>query len=418
MPERLGIYRVQLYRAKKKVKTLEAEVHRHISSKTVGGRVSREWLLRVFLAAPHSSARALAHSFRAVAGTDDCTVSRPTISKIKDAWVEMYVEMVHKSARNAVEAHIASAPIKAIYLVHVQDEAEIRLRSGDIRDGPSLPRRGRASKVQAHVVTLVAGRSRVDIPTELEALGDKTAQTLATSLESLLRRIAGVVLPQPSAHGVGAREPQPSAHGVGAREQQASAHGAGARLEFSAHGGGAREEQAERWVVHIIVGDGIPTNLAAAKVLWACVQEKPLGARSRYFVCVVKCGTHQAALSAKNGVTGSFAAAAGGELYKTIAGTAVRCFKYLINDYNEEFCNNVRCWVERELRVVAHGTGAREPQRVVAHGAGAREPQMELRDLYTSHVIPDEMMLLWNLGLGCFSHEVGVGVTQRKNDQR
>ena len=69
--------------------------------------------------------------------------------------------MVYKYARDAVAAHLASADgpaaFKSIMLVHVQDEADIRLRSGDARDGPSVPRRGRASKVQAHVVKLVVG---------------------------------------------------------------------------------------------------------------------------------------------------------------------------------------------------------------------------------------------------------------------
>ena len=346
---------------------MEAQVQRHESTKTIGGRVSQEWLLRAFLAAPHASARALAHSFKVAAGTDACTNSRPTMTKIRDAWTEMYKAMVYTSTRKAVETHFACAPLKTMFIVHVQDEADIRLRSGDARDGPSLPRRGRSSKVQAHVVTVVAGSSRRDIPTELEALGDKTAATLATSMETLLRGIVGSVLP-----------------------------------ERSAHGHGAREEQAERWIVHIVVGDGVPTNLKAAKHLWASITAAPFGSRVRYFLLVVKCGTHQAALSAKSGVTGSFAAAVGGELYKTVAGTAVRLFKYIINDYYEEFCHSVRDWVSKKLHVLAHSDGHRSPP------AG-------LRDLYSSHVISDEMMFLWN-GIKpmhedkCLLHEVGVGV--------
>ena len=346
--------RMKAWRLQRQVAELEAEVQRLMSSKTVGGRVSQEWLLRVCLAAPHASARAVAHSFRAVAGTDECTVSRPTISRIKDAWTDMYNEMVVKSARGVVSAHVASAEkLAALVLAHVMDETDIRLRSGDARDGPSVPRRGRASKVQAHVVTLVAGGQRREIPTELEALGDKTAPTLATSLEGQLRRVFGAVLPT-SAPG-----------------SEAAAHGD------------------EVWAAHILVGDGIPTNLAAAKLWWACVAERPLGPRVRYFLLVVKCATHQAALSAKSGVVGSFASAAGGELYKTIAGAAVRLFKYLVNDYYEEFCSAARAWTSTQLRVVAHGDG--------------------LRALYTSHVIRDEMLYLWNRGLGHLSHAVDSG---------
>ena len=358
-------YRKQIRRLKRQVTKLNAELQRHVSTKTVGGRVSQEWLTRVFLAAPHASARALAHSFRAVAGTDESTVSRAAISKIKDAWIEMYKEMSFTSARGLVGTHLASAKgpdaVRAFQLVHVQDEADIRLRSSEAREGPSVPRRGRASKVQSHVVTLVAGGQRREIPTELDALGDKTAPTLATSLEAILRRVVVGVLPQSSAHC-----------------------------------SSAREEEVEVWMMHILIGDGIPTNLAAAKLMWASVAERPLGSRVRYFLLVVKCATHQAALTAKAAVTGSFANAAGGELYKSMCGTAVRLFKYLVNDYYEEFCSTARDWVSTQLRVLAHGNGARQ----LATG---------LQDLYTAHVIPDEMLSLWNCGLGSLSHVLDEG---------
>ena len=109
--------------------------------------------MRVFLAAPHTSGNALAHSFRVVAGFDKSTVSRPTIGKIRDAWVEMFVPMVFAAARSCVDAHLASAQragraCAAMILVQVQDEADMRLRSGDARDGPTVPRRGRSSKVR------------------------------------------------------------------------------------------------------------------------------------------------------------------------------------------------------------------------------------------------------------------------------
>lgn len=94
----------------------------------------------------------------------------------------MFTELVCKSARAVVTAHCATAvAVKAIFLDHVQDEADTRLRSGDARDVPSVPRRGGASKVQAHVVTLVAGRSRRENPTEVEALGHE-----CTSLSNVL----------------------------------------------------------------------------------------------------------------------------------------------------------------------------------------------------------------------------------------
>ena len=198
-----------------------------------------------------------------------------------------------------------------------------------------------------------------------------------------------------SAHVVDA----PLRHGEGAWQDGPLVRGGGAL--GSAHVSEAQGVQSERWLVHIIVGDGIPTNLAAAKLLWACVAQVQLGTQVRYFIVVVKCGTHQAALSAKSGVVGSFAAAAGGDLYKTVAGTAVRLFKYIINDYYEEMVNNVRAWVSRQLRVL----GPRE-------GTGAAPSGF--RELYTSHVIPDEMMLLWNNGLEGMLHQVGIGVDPKE----
>ena len=215
--------------------------------------------------------------------------------------------------------------------------------------------------MQAHVGTLVAGGLRREIPTEFDALGDKTAATLATSLEALLRLIVGAVLPQSSVHG-----------------------------------SGAREEEPEVWMMHILIGDGIPTNLAAAKLVWACVVARPLAQHVRYFLFVVTCATHQAALSAKAGGSGAFAEAAGDQLYKTICGTAVRLFKYLINDYYEEVCSTARDWVSTQLSVLAHGNGA-------------RQPDTGLQDTYTAHVISDEMLFLWNSGLGSLSHVLDEG---------
>ena len=49
----------------------------------------------------------------------------------------------------------------------------------------------------------------------------------------------------------------------------------------------------------------------------------------------------------------------------------------------------------------AHGSGARERllRRVLQHS-----PRLGLQDLYTAHVISDEMLFLWNSGLGSLSH--------------
>ena len=269
---------------KKRIQSLECELQRHTETKTASRRLTKEWILRVFLASPHASGRALADSFHLIAGIDATTVSRPSIAKIKAAWVEMFVKMVKSKANDTVAAHLRSCAMTKrsfllVTLVHIQDEADIRLRSGDARD-IKLPTRGRASKVQLHVLRLAVGHHEHEIPTELEALGDKTTGTLATSLEGLLRKTMADILPQ-----------------VDDDEAKRTLLGRGPEI----------------WVVHLLIGDAIPTNDAAARVMWASVQESPLGHRIRYFLGVVKCMTHQSGLSAKAGLVGAVASTVGGD---------------------------------------------------------------------------------------------------------
>ena len=104
---------------------------------------------------------------------------------------------------------------------------------------------------------------------------------------------------------------------------------------------------------HILVGDGIATNDKAARLLWACLQKQGLGPRVRYFLMVIVCGTHQVGLTAKSAVTGRAAAAAArGLLYQDIAGVTVRLFKFLINDYFDQYALSINDWIFRELQIL------------------------------------------------------------------
>ena len=55
------------------------------------------------------------------------------------------------------------------------------------------------------------------------------------------------------------------------------------------------------------------------------------------FMCLVRCATHQAGLPAKSGIIGTIASVFGSMLHETITGVIVRLFKYVINDYYDEF---------------------------------------------------------------------------------
>ena len=126
----------------------------------------------------------------------------------------------------------AIPPFLGVIFLHVQDEAELRLLSSDPSCRPGLPRRSRTSKVQLHVVRLICKRKEFPLPQELEALQDKTVATLATSFLSVLQTWMTTVK---------------------------------AALPKAAACDGLPKEI---WFTHCLVGDGIATNEAAAKLLW------------------------------------------------------------------------------------------------------------------------------------------------------
>ena len=101
--------------------------------------------------------------------------------------------------------------------------------------------------------------------------------------------------------------------------------------------------------------DALGTNEAAAKTLLSLSSGfKSKFPNLRYFLLVGKCGTHQAGLSAKNGVLGRAAAAAAhaageGKEYEGVTENAVRLFKYLVPEYYEDFVSSIALWVDRTI---------------------------------------------------------------------
>ena len=58
-----AMMRQRLSRANKKVLQLEIQVTRLTQTKSLRGRLSQEWILRMLMSAPQCSGRALAHAF-------------------------------------------------------------------------------------------------------------------------------------------------------------------------------------------------------------------------------------------------------------------------------------------------------------------------------------------------------------------
>ena len=242
----LGRRRQVFARMKKELNQLEAQVENFKTTKTLGGRLSQEWILRVILSAPNASGRRLVDSFKMAVASDSSALSRQSMVCIKASFLEFWKEMNHSVVRDFLSMQLrgvvsepalgvsAARPFLGVILLHVQDEAELRLLSSDASSRPGLPRRSRTSKVQLHVVRLLCKRKEFQFPQELQVLQDKTAATLATSLLSVLQEWMPTVqaaLPKAAAR-TGSRSPK------------------------------------EIWFTHCLVGDGIATNEAAAKLLW------------------------------------------------------------------------------------------------------------------------------------------------------
>ena len=276
-----------------------------------GGVVTLECLVNVCLAAPIVSSRALVRAFRDVKGLDSDFLSRPTMTKIRDAWIGYYVQMhidecaslvaelwgggtkrpafvpvTASGGRGACKrrkllaaaaagalgfpaaAGASSKPmIRAIALPHFHDEAALRLRSL-VADRPAAATRSRSSKVQQHVVRVFTAMGVWEYPTELEPLVDKTAATIATTLDGVLRGFCAAI---------------------------SKSLGPG-----------------EVWLLHIAIGDGISSNERAGRILLAKARATPLlEGRVVYFLGVIRCATHQAGLAAKDAVIGKSSKLAG-----------------------------------------------------------------------------------------------------------
>ena len=112
--------------------------------------------------------------------------------------------------------------------------------------------------VQQHAVSLHNTDGVVEVLTELEPLADKTAATLATSLEGVIRQVCSAI-----------------AKGISDQDRSC-------------------------WLIHVLVGDGVASNALAARRLFAMTSAAPLcDGAVQYFLVVLKCASHQANLAAK-----------------------------------------------------------------------------------------------------------------------
>ena len=184
---------------------------------------------------------------------------------------DVYREEIRKAAKRQAPSARAPDAVPHAVVLHYHDEASLRLRSAL---DPSAPlSRARSSKVLQHVMWVKTGSEAplLFAPTELCALANKSAPVLATSIFAEFSSVAEVL-----------------------------------RSGFLGDGADARRPR----LVHVLVGDAIPTNEAAARRILAWATRDLTAVQ--YFLMVIRCANHQVNLCLQDAVEGPAARCAAG----------------------------------------------------------------------------------------------------------
>ena len=97
-------FRQRNFRIRREVKRLRAQVANFKTTKTLGGRLSHEWILRVILSAPNASGRGLVDAFKMAVASDSSVISRASLGCIKAAFLGLWKEINHKVIRGFLSA--------------------------------------------------------------------------------------------------------------------------------------------------------------------------------------------------------------------------------------------------------------------------------------------------------------------------
>ena len=357
--------------------------------------LQKYWLVKVMLSRPLTSARGFANSFKELfcdLGTATC--SSFTIGRIRDAFCAVVKAMNHASHVSALRCLAAGCRVAAAQMrsegalgaatgardshrrlifsvscLLLHDEAKLRLRSFMPLNRKKRTR-GRGSSVMQYVVKMLYDGEPLRLHTELDALGQKDANTIATALLGVLRNVANMTV--------------------------------------EALGQNGAMDGLELWYFHVIVGDGIATNEAACKRLLAECRRHPLwGCLPIVFLCfVLKCMVHQANLALgtalegqaaavsmrqANAATGAGAKAATGAeagkhhaVHKSAAGTCVRIFKFLACEQSEEMDVCLANWI--------HGPGGLKVVTGEHAKPGNAAKAWGMRLLYGDDVFPHALL--------------------------
>ena len=237
------------------------------------GRIQNIWFARVAMMQPTTSPQEFDHWSKSVGLDDEAAISRSRIDMCRGAVAEVVKQLNAQQIQAAVASLLSAAmessrEAASVVAVHVHDEAGMRLRSYVPAEDPTMNigsafkatlSRGRLSKIQNNVVTLSLADVPVPFFTELQALHKKDAGSIATAIIQVVERLFACI------------------------EKIDTGEAARRTVRF----------------VHVLVGDAVGTNEAAAKRVMHHFQRRVRDSRGiciKYAMLLFKCATHQANL--------------------------------------------------------------------------------------------------------------------------
>ena len=249
---------------------------------------------------------------------------------------------------------------ETVLLRHIHDEAIMRMRSflmdADSALSPSellKMNKSRTSKVQNQCLDICLPHTTVRCPTELQALMQKNAGSIAFTLIAVLRGVLETCV-----KGVAAN---PSCNAVR--------------------------------VVHMMFHDGVYSNSLAARMVLYFGRHFQTNLVS-YRLLVWVCASHMGNLVAMIAVCGE--ALANPIDSHQLCGTCHRMYKHLLNDYFEEFSKSLLLFVTHNFGLIP---GDPESQEI----RDARKTE-SLQSLYGQAVLPDALLPCFNICLTRFAH--------------
>ena len=305
----------QALRLRSRLKATKAILNRHHANR-VSGRIQNMWFIRAGLSDPHTPARTVAAHLQEFPEDETHQISHTYVSTVRDTFAHLIKGFNRQNARSAISETIVEN--ESVVLVHVHDEASMRVRSilaDDINPLVAMSEtsrlsRTRSTKVQNNFMSLACtGNRHMDWFCDLQALSVKDAPSVAKAL---------VQATMPAI-----------------QEAHFAAQACNKPCRFT----------------HVVTGDGVFTNLAACRRLWKHIHEHA-PKDVQYSLVVFTCASHMANLVVQIAICKKHKPNADNPKKNgdTLCIAASRYFKHLVPFYGEEFRANLLRQVVQKLQ--------------------------------------------------------------------